>query len=96
MEISIIEKLLENVPGVTTNGDCRDKTEILVLISGSNSWNKKKNNNEQKNLLSERFFSAQKEHKIMTNSYPLSVYGTIFTLSEETFRTKEFESRLFL
>lgn len=42
LEISIIEKLLENVPGVTTNGDCRDKTEILVLISGSNSWNKKK------------------------------------------------------
>ena len=39
---SATEKILENIPGVTTNGECRDKTDTLVLISGSRNQNKKK------------------------------------------------------
>lgn len=41
LEIPAIEKILENIPGVTTNGECRDKTDTLVLISGSRNQNKK-------------------------------------------------------
>lgn len=97
MEISTTGKVQEKVLGVTTNGECRDKIGIFSWYQDQTVEMREKVKNCQKTPLPVTDFSvSEKRYKIMTNSYPLALQGTCYTLPEEKFRTKEFESKLVL
>lgn len=54
----------------------------------------KQTNNKQKVPLSGTDFSVPEKGHMRRNPYLLAAYGTILTLKEQKFRTKEFERKL--